>query len=203
MLKALQSDELEHHGKYYQFKRVKITAKPLQQPHPPLWFAPIEASRAADAARLNGHIVTLLPDPGVKAITSAYRAAWKGGASAAMPLMGVFRHVVVAETDAKALDIARAAYRLWRYNMEVLWTCGGVEFPIGGIYPTDFDTLQSSHMAIAGSPETVRRYVAETAAATGINYFVADLAFGSISFEAASRSVDLFAREVMPQFKGG
>ena len=203
VLKALQSDVLEHHGKYYQFKRVKITARPLQQPHPPLWFAPIEPSRAADAARLNGHIVTLLPNPGVKAITDAYRGSWQGKAGTAMPLMGVFRHVVVADSDAKALDIARGAYRLWRYHMEVLWQWGGVEFPIGGVYPEDFDTLQGRGMAVAGTPETVRHFIETTVAATGITYFVADLAFGSIPFEAASRSVDLFAREVMPQFKGG
>jgi alkanesulfonate monooxygenase SsuD/methylene tetrahydromethanopterin reductase-like flavin-dependent oxidoreductase (luciferase family) len=199
VLKALQSDVLEHHGKYYQFKKVKITARPLQQPHPPLWFAPIEPSRAADAARLNGHIVTLLPTPGVKAIVDAYRGAWRG--AGALPLMGVFRHVVVAESDAAALDIARAAYRPWRYSMEVLWKWGGVEFPIGGIYPSEFDALQAMGMGVAGNPETVRRYIAAMVEATDINYFVADLVFGSIPFEAASRSIDLFAREVMPKFR--
>jgi alkanesulfonate monooxygenase SsuD/methylene tetrahydromethanopterin reductase-like flavin-dependent oxidoreductase (luciferase family) len=56
-------------------------------------------------------------------------------------------------------------------------------------------------MGVAGSPETVRRYVAATVAATGITYFVADMVFGSIPFDAASRSVELFAREVMPQFR--
>lgn len=202
VLKALRSDVLEHRGKYFQFDKVRITAKSLQQPHPPLWFAPIEVSRAADAARLNGHIVTLIPNPGVKAITDAYRAAWQAQNKAGqMPLMGVFRHVVVAETDAEALDIARAAYQPWRTNMEMLWQWGGVEFPIGGVYPKDFDALRAMGMGVAGTPETVRRYIAETAAATGITYFVADMAFGSIPFEAASRSVDLFAREVMPHFR--
>jgi alkanesulfonate monooxygenase SsuD/methylene tetrahydromethanopterin reductase-like flavin-dependent oxidoreductase (luciferase family) len=200
ILKALRSELLDHDGKYYQFKNVRIAARPLQQPHPPLWFAPIEPSRAADAARLNGHIVTLIPDPGVKAITDAYRAAWQGNAGAAMPLMGVFRHVVVAESDAKALDIARGAYRSWRHHMAFLWEWAGVEFPIGMIYPKEFDALLAMGMGVAGTPETVRRYIASTAAATGITYFVCDMAFGSIPFEAASRSVDLFAREVMPKF---
>jgi alkanesulfonate monooxygenase SsuD/methylene tetrahydromethanopterin reductase-like flavin-dependent oxidoreductase (luciferase family) len=203
VLKALRSDVLEHQGKYFQFKKVRITARPLQQPHPPLWFAPIEASRAADAVGLNGNIVTLVPNPGVKAITDAYRAAWeaKGGSDAAMPLMGVFRHVVVADSDAKALDIARAAYRPWRTNLEMLWQWGGVEFPIGGIYPKEFDALSAMGMGVAGTPETVRRYIASTVAATGITYFVADMAFGSIPFDDASRSIDLFCREVMPQFR--
>jgi alkanesulfonate monooxygenase SsuD/methylene tetrahydromethanopterin reductase-like flavin-dependent oxidoreductase (luciferase family) len=203
ILKALRSDVLDHEGKYYHFKKVRIAARPLQQPHPPLWFAPIEASRAADAARLKGHVVTLIPDAGVKAIVDAYRAAWQaeGNAVAAMPLLGVFRHVVVAETDAKALDIARAAYRPWRQHMAFLWDWGGIEFPIGSIYPEEFDALQATGMGIAGSPETIRRYIAATVAATGVTYFVADMVFGNIPFDAASRSVDLFAREVMPKFR--
>src|SRR5262245_33634159 len=203
VLKALTSDVVDHAGKHYHFKRVRIAAKPLQQPHPPLWFAPLEPSRAVDAARVNGHVVTLLPDAGVKAITDAYRAAWQAGghAGAAMPLMGVFRHVVVADSDGKALEVARAAYRTWRHHMAFLWDWGGMEFPIAGIYPDDFDTLQARGMAIAGTPETVRHFVAATAAATGITYFVADLVFGSIPFDAATRSVELFAREVMPKFR--
>jgi len=203
ILKALQSDILDHDGKYYHFKNVRIAARPLQRPHPPLWFAPIEPSRAADAARLNGHIVTLVPDAGVKVLTDDYRAAWQanGNASAAMPLMGVFRHVVVAESDAEARDIARAAYRLWRHHMAFLWEWGGIEFPIKMIYPEEFDALQAAGMGIAGTPETVQRYIASTVAAAGITYFVCDMAFGSMPFDAASRSVDLFAREVMPRFR--
>jgi hypothetical protein len=32
-------------------------------------------------------------------------------------------------------------------------------------------------------------------------YFVADMAFGSLPYEIAARSVDLFAKEVMPAFR--
>ncbi len=203
ILKALSSNLLDHDGKYYQFKKVVIAARPLQQPHPPLWFAPIEASRAADAARLKGNIVTLIPDAGVKALTDAYRATWRaeGNADAAMPLLGVYRHVVVAESDAKALDIARAAYRQWRHHMAVLWEWAGMEFPLMRIYPKDFDALQAMGMGIAGTPETVGRYIVSRVANTGVTYFVCDMAFGSIPFDAASHSVELFGREVMPQFR--
>jgi hypothetical protein len=43
--------------------------------------------------------------------------------------------------------------------------------------------------------------IASTVAATGITYFVSDMAFGTIPLEAASRSVELFARKVLPQFQ--
>ena len=203
ILKALASDILNHEGKFYRYKNVRIAARPIQQPHPPLWFAPIEPSRAADAARLKGNIVTLIPDAGVKAITDAYRAAWQadGNSAADIPLLGVFRHVVVAETDAKALDAARSAYRLWRHHMAFLWEWAGIPFPIAAVYPSEFDALVEMHTGVAGSPETVRRYVAETVERTGVNYFVGDMIFGSLPYEAAAHSVDLFATEVMPAFR--
>jgi alkanesulfonate monooxygenase SsuD/methylene tetrahydromethanopterin reductase-like flavin-dependent oxidoreductase (luciferase family) len=203
ILKALSSEVLDHEGKFYRCKNVRIAARPLQLPHPPLWFAPTEPTRAVDAARLKGNMVTLVPNAGVKALTEAYRAAWQaqGNSAADLPLLGVFRHVVVAESDSKARDIMRGAYRQWRLYMAFLWEWGGIPFPIGMIYPEDFDALEGMSMGVAGSPETVRRYIAATVEQTGITYFACDMIFGSLPYEAASRSVDLFAKEVMPAFQ--
>jgi alkanesulfonate monooxygenase SsuD/methylene tetrahydromethanopterin reductase-like flavin-dependent oxidoreductase (luciferase family) len=175
----------------------------LQQPYPPLWFAPNEPGRAADAARLKGNIVTLIPNAGVKALTEAYRAAWQaqGDKAADLPLLGVFRYVVVADSDGKARDLARPAYRQWRRHMAFLWEWGGLPFPIAAVYPEEFDTLQTMSMGVAGAPETVRRYVADSVAQTGVTYFVSDFAFGSLPYAAAARSVELFANEVMPAFR--
>jgi alkanesulfonate monooxygenase SsuD/methylene tetrahydromethanopterin reductase-like flavin-dependent oxidoreductase (luciferase family) len=203
ILKALTSDVVNFAGKFYRCKNVRIEARPLQQPHPPLWFAPSEPSRAADAARLKGNIVTLIPDAGVKAVADGYRAAWKaqGGNDANIPRIGVFRHVVVAASDDKAREAMRSAYRQWRQHMAFLWEWGGIPFPIGAIYPEEFDALEGMHMGVAGTPETVRRYITETVERTGINYFVADMAFGSLPYEIAASSVELFAKEVMPAFR--
>ena len=166
ILKALTSEVVSHEGKFYRCKNVRIEARPLQQPYPPLWFAPTEPGRAADAARLKGNIVTLIPNAGVKALTEAYRAAWQaqGDKAADLPLLGVFRHVVVADSDGKARDLARPAYRQWRRHMAFLWEWGGLPFPIAAVYPEEFDTLETMSMGVAGAPETVRRYVADSAA---------------------------------------
>jgi alkanesulfonate monooxygenase SsuD/methylene tetrahydromethanopterin reductase-like flavin-dependent oxidoreductase (luciferase family) len=69
------------------------------------------------------------------------------------------------------------------------------------IYREEFDTLQAMGMGVAGTPDTVACYIETAVAQTGITYFVCDMAFGSIPYDAASRSVDLFAREVMPRFR--
>jgi len=46
----------------------------------------------------------------------------------------------------------------------------------------------------------VRDYIASQTDAAGATYFVCDFAFGSISHEDVMKSVELFAREVMPAF---
>jgi hypothetical protein len=56
-------------------------------------------------------------------------------------------------------------------------------------------------MGVAGSPETVRRYVSSLVEQTSITYLVCDMAFGTIPYTAAAHSVALFAEEVMPAFR--
>ena len=61
ILKALTSDIVNHDGKFYRCKNVRIAARPLQQPYPPLWFAPIEPG-ARPTRRMKGNMVTLIPE---------------------------------------------------------------------------------------------------------------------------------------------
>ena len=55
-------------------------------------------------------------------------------------------------------------------------------------------------VAIVGSPATVRAEVERHVAATGCNYFVGRFMYGNLPHDAAARSMDLFAREIMPHF---
>jgi len=66
--------------------------------------------------------------------------------------------------------------------------------------PEEWDPLQAHGHAIAGTPAQVRNYIASQAEAAGATYFVCDFAFGTISPEEVMKSVELFAREVMPAF---
>jgi alkanesulfonate monooxygenase SsuD/methylene tetrahydromethanopterin reductase-like flavin-dependent oxidoreductase (luciferase family) len=55
--------------------------------------------------------------------------------------------------------------------------------------------------SVAGSPETIRKYMDEYVA-TGANYFVGAFQWGDLSHEQAMRSIDLFTSEVMPHYIG-
>ena len=53
-------------------------------------------------------------------------------------------------------------------------------------------------MIFAGSPETVRAAIEREMAELGTNYLLAYLFFGTLTYADAKRSLDLFAKEVMP-----
>lgn len=84
--------------------------------------------------------------------------------------------------------------------MELLWAKYGVPFPLKDSLPEEWDALQEHGHGIAGTPAQVRDYVGAVAEAAGASYFVCDFAFGTIAFEEARRSIDLFATHVMPAF---
>ena len=51
------------------------------------------------------------------------------------------RHVVIADTDAAALAIARRAYPRWRASFRWLFDRHGTEPRVPPIYPATFDEL--------------------------------------------------------------
>ena len=114
--------------------------------------------------------------------------------------MGVARHVVVAETDEAALAIARRAYPRWRDSFRWLFARHGAEPRSSASIPPTFDELVALDNGIAGSPATVRDFIAAEIEATGANYLLSWFAFGDMTLAESLRSLELFSREVMPAF---
>ena len=204
LMRAFDSDVINFDGKYYHYKDYLVQAKPVQRPHPPIWYGAPNADAIAWAAPLSVNVVSLGPAARARAISDRYRAEWSalGRSDAELPMIGITRHIVVAETDAEAERIAAAAYPRWRDGIDFLWRRSNVAFTLQDIYPKDFATLQQVGHGIAGSPQSVRDYIAKLQEETGINYLLCQMAFGSMSFDEAQHSIRLFAREVMPAFAG-
>jgi alkanesulfonate monooxygenase SsuD/methylene tetrahydromethanopterin reductase-like flavin-dependent oxidoreductase (luciferase family) len=203
LMKGFASDELTFDGNYYHFKDVPVLVKPMQKPHPPLWYGLVFPDQATWPAANDVNVITLGMREGIRACTDRYRAerAKAGKDSKTEPMIGVTRHVVVAETDAEALRIARRAYQRWENGFFWLFKKYNADSHIEHIYPPTFDELQTIGNGIAGSPKTVREYIEKETDITGVNYFCAWHVFGDMTLEESQRSVDLYTREVMPAFK--
>jgi len=114
VLKAFTVKTLNWNGRYDRFENVPMEIEPFQKPHPPLWYGAHSPASAERAARKGLNMVTNDMPASARAIIARYREVWdETQKSAAPPKMGIVRFIVVADTDAKALTIARRAYLRW------------------------------------------------------------------------------------------
>ena len=200
ILAALANQSLSFAGEHYTFRDVPIELEPVQRPHPPLWYglARPEGLPWVIANRVN--IVCNGPPTLVRQVTDGYRRGWAeaGQDADALPLMGMTRTIVVADTDGEAMAIARRAHRRWHQSFMQLWNKHGTR-PINAFYPDNFDEVQQAGFGIAGTPASVLAALKAQVTETGINYLVCRLAFGDMALSESQRSLDLFARHVMPE----
>ena len=204
ILRILQSEgeEVTHEGAYYSLKNVPIVMGPVQRPYPPLWYGVSRPDSTAWAAANDVNVIGNLDAARMRLVTDRYRHEWQalGHPADAIPRMGMSRHIVVADTDAEALSIARRAYANWFESFMFLWDRRGGR-PPNAAYPATFDALAEKGLAVAGSPETVLARLDGQVAEAAVNYLLCRFAFGDIGEGEAMHSVDLFAREVMPHLR--
>ena len=97
----------------------------------------------------------------------------------------------------KAMTIARRAYLRWRSSFTYLSEMNGT-MPNSPLRVESFDALIGQGQAIAGSPETVRAFLAAQIEDSKANYIVGQFCFGDLTLEEMLRSVELFATKVKP-----
>ncbi|MDP6343916.1 MAG: LLM class flavin-dependent oxidoreductase [Alphaproteobacteria bacterium] len=203
ILAGLTADELDFKGDYYRVEGMPMVLTPRQRPHPPLWLGIGLPDSAVWPAENAINVISNQTVDRVRAIADRYRQVWaeRGGDAAALPLIGMTRHLVIAEDRDEALALARRAYLPWRAAFYRLWDRHGMS-PVGISFPESIDELFETGQAIAGTPGEVADEIAGQIADSGINYFLCRFAFGDMSLAEARRSVDLFA-SIMPALKAG
>jgi alkanesulfonate monooxygenase SsuD/methylene tetrahydromethanopterin reductase-like flavin-dependent oxidoreductase (luciferase family) len=201
ILRGLTHKTLDYHGKHFSFDSVPIELEPLQKPHPPIWYGAHAPDSAARAARRALNIIILDPTSEARLTAASYAKTWREreGAAAPLPKVGLGRFIVVAETDAQAIQLASRAYRPWYQSFTYLPRLLGRDQ--SHPRPTEFEPLMARGQGIAGSPATVRTVLAAQLEETGCNYVVGQFAFGDMTREEALRSIELFTREVMPALR--
>ncbi len=202
LLKGLTSEVLDHDGEHWRVDGMEMTMRPLQRPHPPLWFGIGAPDRVPWAAAHDVNVVALMPAARVRPITDGYREEWKrlGKPADRLPLMGLMRNVVLADSEEEAMRLANRAYGPWKAHLGYLWQRPGLDVPAFVRGPDTFEEWHRAGGAYAGTPEGAREFIAREVETAGANYFVADLAFGDMTFEGTARSAELLASEVMPAF---
>ncbi len=198
ILRGLADGRLDGRAGDHVFDDVPLQMGPYQKPHPPLWYGVHSPDSAERAARMGSNIVSLDTAPQTRELTDRFREVWAGlhGDAGAEPLMGLGLFVVVGESDAAALALARRAYPVWHDSFNYLFRRHGTR-PVHQ-RPPDWDGIAAEGRAIAGSPDTVTEFLETSLSEAGVNYLLGQFTFGDMSLAETTRSVELFAAEVMP-----
>lgn len=203
ILRGLTQKKLTFEGEFYNFRDVPIEMEPVQRPHPPLWYGVANPESTIWAAANNVNIVCNGAAQLVRQVTDRYRQEWTaiGASPDTIPMLGMTRTIVIADTDREALAIARRAYQRWYSSFILLWDKHGTR-PPNALYPDNFDEVQRMGYGVAGSPETVRDSLLAQTRDAGNNYTVCRFAFGDLTLEESLGTVEMFTQIVVPALGG-
>jgi alkanesulfonate monooxygenase SsuD/methylene tetrahydromethanopterin reductase-like flavin-dependent oxidoreductase (luciferase family) len=201
LVDTLCSGRFGHVGRYYQIPEAALDMLPMQQPYPPLWYAGgIDfagrhhlnfLSRTADQvarywALVDEHLD--VPDLVNQHLESL--------------IAGVTRHVVIRETEAEAIAVARRAWAVFDANFHATSVHMLVSRTVS--VSEDFDTvLREGTRLLVGTPATVREYLencVDRLRGRPNFYFAPALQWGDMTLEESLESMRLLAHEVMPVF---
>lgn len=203
ILSGMTQGRLNGKGEYYEFDDVPLMFGPYQKPHPPLWYGAHSTESAARAARLGSHIVSLDTAAETRTFADRYREVWRevNTHGRPEPMIGLSVFIVLADSDETALAAARRAYRVWYTSFNYLFVRHHTT-PPKHQRPPEWDDMADQGRAIAGTPETVAAKLAELMHTSAANYLVGQFAFGDLTLAENTRTIDLFAKHVMPVLSG-
>ena len=199
LMAALTREVVDYHGKCFDFTNVPIELKPLQKPHPPLWYATNTAESAARVGRQNMNLACLVASQEARVTIDAFRECWNAthaGKGFKVPKAGVARNLYVGESETKARERGTFGNKGFYESLVYLWR------KYHATHSTLDDVLRASESTLfTGTPGTVRARIEEDLEVSGADYFIARFAYGDLTHEESVRSLELFINEVMPHFQ--
>jgi alkanesulfonate monooxygenase SsuD/methylene tetrahydromethanopterin reductase-like flavin-dependent oxidoreductase (luciferase family) len=203
----------EFHGEYFDFPLRNVVPKPRQKPHPPLWVACSQYETIEMAGRRGMGVLSF------QFISAEMAKAWVHGYYNAYlkhldklaeyqtnPQIAVVSPFMCAETDEEALAKAEGStffqFSLLFYNRHGPVVPGSVSLWQEYLKWKDTDEgrkIGGRSRGLIGSPETLRDRLRKFEASNVDQVILINQA-GKNSHEDICSSLELFAREVMPEF---
>ncbi|HZO82151.1 MAG TPA: LLM class flavin-dependent oxidoreductase [Candidatus Binataceae bacterium] len=196
-------------GRHFQLEHVNLTPKPVQKPHPPIWIAAMAEKSVTRVARLGYH----LAGSGGADLQQMYDSALRRfGHDPANYYVAQLRAVYVAETRERAWDDAEhhlyymmTAYdRRFKQANDLPWSKAVFSRPEvpppGEMRKTPGLSFFQAPLAI-GTPDDVASEIERYQKETRVSHLVMWMQMPGMPARKARRSMELFAKEVMPRFR--
>jgi len=217
--RAWTEERFSYEGRFFTFADVFVIPKPLQRPHPPLYQVCVSKDSIENTALRGWPMLNSWlrgPIDQIVASRDIYlKALEKTGRTDAeiaelLGRWGVSRQIYVADTDARALVEAKQSQLWYQEAFRRFVIPERIEDAHPSLQPgframaeklakIDWDTLVAETLAF-GSPDTVARKIADMRE-LGVGQLLCWMNFGGLPQDKIRRSMELFAREVMPRFR--
>ena len=220
LVKLASCDEVSFsfQGPYHQYQDMRLSVKPQQKPHMPMWMQSRDPDTLQFLAKEGVNTGYLLFYPREEAVPRyrEYLRLWDEAGHTQKPNIGYWSLVYVDETDEAALSKAAIhirhafsqvfgvgdggfedANRLVE-NFERRGELGSAEI---ARHMGDVEYLLNRNLVFVGSPDTVAARIKEAATEGLFNTFMAELNIGYLEEEDLMRSIRLFGDKVIPQLR--
>jgi luciferase family oxidoreductase group 1 len=204
ILKAFRGEPFSHEGRIFSIPETSVFPQPVQQPHPPIWITAQSPESVEAAVRRGFNVLTGgfgIPFQRLGEFRQIFDRV-VADVKPPHPLeIGVQKAVYVTDSEADARQAAEEA----RWNMRVTLSLRnryerverGHAIPVPAPNEPDIDDLLGRFLVI-GTPDTCIRQLRRIQELVGITHFNCSFWFGDLEHARVLRSMELFAREVMP-----
>ncbi|MEO3814431.1 LLM class flavin-dependent oxidoreductase [Sphaerisporangium sp. B11E5] len=205
-------------GTYVRMPPRNVVPKPLQKPHPPLWTACSKRESLIHAARHGLGALTfsfVSPNEATKWVGDYYSTIESEdcvpAGFAVNPQVAMTLYLMCDSDEATARDRSLADHRFFARSLAYYWGLGshvpgrtvlsrelGLDQPREVVNREFPEVLEGAYGGV-GTPEQIRRTLRQYEDA-GVDQILLIAQSGRIKHEHICSSLELFAREVMPEF---
>jgi alkanesulfonate monooxygenase SsuD/methylene tetrahydromethanopterin reductase-like flavin-dependent oxidoreductase (luciferase family) len=203
IVKQLFTEEsVSYDGKFTQIKNMTLSPKPVQDPHPPIWVGARGPKAIKRAAQMGYHLMgTLGPDPAPLYIESLKES----GFDPANFNIAQLRMVYTAATEDQAWEQCQDhIWHLLTFYQDILAEAKDAEGDDTPLPAKNAAELRDSPIAetmLIGTPDQVAEKLQKFCDDYQCTDFIMDMQVPGIDPALATKSMELFAQEVMPGFR--
>ncbi|MEK7878756.1 MAG: LLM class flavin-dependent oxidoreductase [candidate division NC10 bacterium] len=210
ILRAWTEETFSYTGTSWTYVDISCRPRPIQRPHPPIYYGAISHESAATVARRGWNLaLARQPVENIVRTTRAYRAELAAlGNPAGYGDVVVSREIYVADTDEQAwAEASLELTRFWQLACDNVWRHEPIttddlprfttHFPYfpGGL---TLERVEEWGTSLIGSPETVAKKARALIEVARPDSLVGIFSFGDLSHAQVVRSLELFATRVIP-----
>jgi alkanesulfonate monooxygenase SsuD/methylene tetrahydromethanopterin reductase-like flavin-dependent oxidoreductase (luciferase family) len=193
-------EEVTHRGRFFHLTKARMVLKPVQRPHPPVWFAAnndgavARSARMADAWVINPHAKLSI----LERQMALYRKTLHDAGKPSPDEVPMIKELYVAPDRQTALRECRPFLEA-KYQAYASWGQDKA-LPQEDSFNLAFDELVQDRFII-GDPDDCVRELRRYVAALGVNCLIFRVQWPGMEQAKVLRTIKLLAEHVMPKLQ--